>query len=80
MEKKVLGGPGEIRTLVSGSRAFGVRDLDQIIHDFWQYCSIEERLGQRQSRDYRNIARRFLQSSKGVVSRQAIREYLKGYL
>jgi integrase len=83
------GSPGEIRTLVSGSRAeekslnqasFVVKDIDWVVSDLWQYCKIEERLSDKVSKDYKNVANRFLLSCNGEISRQAIREFLKPYL
>ena len=83
-----FGSPGEIRTLVSGSKAqpsqnqasFVISDIDWVVSDFWQYCKIEERLSKKVARDYKNVAKRLLLSCDGQLSRQAIREFLKPYL
>jgi len=83
-----FGSPGEIRTPVGGSKAqirrnyasFAIKDIDWTVSDFWQYCKIEERLSDKVSKDYKNVARRFLLSYNGEVSRQSIREFLKPYL
>ncbi|MGB9135551.1 MAG: tyrosine-type recombinase/integrase, partial [Candidatus Bathyarchaeia archaeon] len=80
------GSPGEIRTLVSGSRAQEVQDsfvisaVDKTIADFWEYLKVEERLSKKVSKDYKNVAKRFLKLSVGNVSRQAVREFLKLYV
>ena len=87
-ETNVFGSPGEIRTLVGGSKAqviqnqanFVIKDVDWVVSDFWQYCKIEERLCAKVARDYKNVAKRFLMSCDGKVSRQVIREFLKPYL
>ena len=83
-----IGSPGEIRTLVNGSRAqrssnqtsFVINDIDWVVSDFWEYSKVEERLSKKVSKDYKNVARRFLKLSAGEVSRQAIREFLKLYV
>ena len=41
---------------------------------------IDERISPRIARDYRNTVRRFLKASNSVVSREAIRGYLRTYL
>ena len=84
----VFSSPGEIRTLVSGSKAqtiqnqasFTIKDIEWAVSDFWQYCKIEERLSKKVARDYKNVAKRLLFSCDGRLSRQAIREFLKPYL
>jgi hypothetical protein len=50
------------------------------VSDFWQYCKIEERLSEIVHSTYKNVARRFLLSFNGEVTRQTIREFLKPYL
>jgi hypothetical protein len=82
------GSPGEIRTLVGGSKAqrsqnsasFIISDIDWAVQDFYQYCKIEERLTSKVCNDYKYAARRFLLSCKGEISRQAIRDFLSPYL
>jgi hypothetical protein len=54
--------------------------VDWVVSDFWQYCKIEERLSEKVSKDYKTVAKRFLSSIKGEMSRQTIREFLKPYL
>jgi len=54
--------------------------VDWVVSDFWQYCKFEERLSDKVSKDYKNVAKRFLLSCNGEMSRQAIREFLKPYL
>ena len=86
--KQNIGSPGEIRTPVDGSKAqiiqnqasFTIIDVEWAVSDFWQYCKIEERLSNIVSKDYRNVARRFLLSCNGEISRQSIRDFLKYYL
>jgi len=51
-----------------------------VVSNFDDYCSINERLEPRVTRDYRNIAKRFLKHSNGVISTETIRSYLSGYL
>jgi integrase len=48
--------------------------------DFRKYCSVDERLGARVCKDYKNTALRFLRFSKGLVSRESVRAYLESYL
>ncbi len=86
-EKCVVGSPGGIRTLVSGSRAQCIQDnsliiddIDKIVTDFWEYLKVEERLSKEVSKDYKNVAKRFLKLSVGKVSRMAVREFLKLYV
>ncbi len=82
------GSPGAIRTPVYGSKAqirqnhasFTVKDVDWTVSDFWQHCTIDERLSAKVSKDYKNVTRRFLVSWNGVVSRQSIRQFLESYL
>jgi integrase/recombinase XerD len=81
----MVGSPGEIRTPVGGSKgqetaSVLINDVDWVVSDFWQYCKIEERLSEKVSKDYKNVARRFLLSCKGEVSRQSIRDFMKYYL
>ncbi len=84
----VFGSPGEIRTPVSGSRAqisqncasLVIRDIDWAVSDFWQYCKIEERLSDKVSGDYKNVAKRLLASCDGELSRETIRDFLRPYL
>jgi hypothetical protein len=67
----IVGSPGEIRTLVNGSRAqrsssqdsFVISDIDWVVSDFWEYSKVEERLSKKVSKDYKNVARRFHQLS-----------------
>lgn len=81
----VVGSPEEIRTPVSGSNVqrssnqtyFIIRDADWVVSGFWQYCKIEERLSDTVSRDYKNVARRLLNSCNGELSREAIRDFLR---
>jgi len=83
-----IGSPGEIRTLVNGSRAqrssnqtsFVINDIDWVVSDFWEYSKVEERLSKKVSKDYKNVARRLLKLSEGEVSRQAVRDFLKLYV
>jgi hypothetical protein len=76
----VVGSPGEIRTLVSGSRAQSsqdsllISDIEMTVADFWEYLKVEERLSKKVSKDYKNVARRFLKLSVGNVSRQSTQE------
>ncbi len=51
-----------------------------VIPKFYDYCSIDERLQPRVSKDYRNIIRRFLKHSENVVSEENIRSYLSAHL
>ena len=51
-----------------------------MISEFWDYCKIDERLTERVSRDYRNIALRFVKFSEGMISKDTIRGYLTEYL
>jgi len=82
------GSPGEIRTPVGGSKArkdgpesdLGLKLGISEISKFYDYCYVDERLEPRVARDYRNIARRFIKFSKGIVSRETIRSYLASYL
>jgi len=84
----ICGSPEEIRTPISGSKAqrssnqayFVVRDVDWVVSDFWEYCKIEERLSDKVSRDYKNVAKRLLMSCNGKLSREAIRDFLRPYL
>jgi integrase len=41
---------------------------------------VDERLGERVSKDYRQIIRRFLRFADGIVSKETIRGYLSSYL
>ena len=87
-ENHIIGSLGEIRTPVSGSKAqrsqnhasFVINDINWVVSDFWQYCKIEERLSDKVSMDYKNVAKRLLLSSNGELSRRSIREFLKPYL
>jgi hypothetical protein len=85
----MVGSPEEIRTPVSGSRAaqigqncapLVIRDVEWAVSDFWEYCNIEERLSNKVSRDYKNVAKRLLTSCNGALSREAIRDFLRPYL
>ena len=55
----------------SGSAAHNIvhriRSIDKTIKTFREYCIIDERLSKRVARDYKNIARRFLESCDGVL-------------
>jgi hypothetical protein len=81
------GSPREIRSLASGSRAtgsqncasFAVRDIDWTVSDLYQHCKFEERLSEKVCRDYRNVARRFLLTRNGEISRQSNGRFLEGW-
>jgi len=57
-----------------------IENIENTVLKFQEYCRIDERLEPRVSKDYRNIARRFLKHSNGVISRETIRSYLSTYL
>jgi len=54
-------------------------DADTVAR-FYEYSKIDERLTNRVSSDYRNIARRFLKASSGMISRETVRAYLTSYI
>ena len=56
------------------------KDIESVVSRFWEYCRVDERLEPRVAKDYKNIARRFLRLSNGVVSHESVRAYLKTYL
>jgi integrase len=60
------------------AQTFG--DVGKVIGDFQEYCVVDERLARVVGKDYKNIARRFLEHTKGVISRESIRSYLNTYL
>ncbi|MDH5448831.1 MAG: integrase [Candidatus Bathyarchaeota archaeon] len=60
--------------------ALRISNLEKTISDFAVYLTIDERLTKRMVKQYQYIAIRFLKHSKGIVSRDAIRSYLQGYL
>lgn len=47
---------------------------------FYDYCSVDERLEPRVCKDYKNQALRFLRFSEGEVSRESARAYLQSYI
>jgi len=57
-----------------------IENIEETTSKLYEYCHIDERLEPRVCKDYRGLARRFLNHSKGVVSREAIRAYLSSYL
>ena len=54
--------------------------MKKVVGEFWRYCEIDERLTEHVSKDYKNIARRFLNHSDGIISKETIRKYLTDYL
>jgi integrase len=56
-----------------------INDVEWAVSDFWEYCKIEERLSDKVSKDYKNVAKRLLQSCDGELSRDAIRDFLRPY-
>ena len=55
-------------------------NIPDTILEFDDYCKVVERLGKAVRRNYRCVARRFLNSSKGIVSRESVKAYLSTYL
>ena len=57
-----------------------VDNIGKVIGEFQEYCVVDERLAYVVGKDYKNIARRFLEHTKGVISRESIRSYLNTYI
>lgn len=57
-----------------------VQNVDKALAEFWEYCVVAERLTERVSGDYRQIAKRLLKFANGMVSEKTIRDYLATYL
>ena len=57
-----------------------VQDVDKALAEFWDYCVVTERLTERVSGDYQQIAKRLLKLANGMVSQKTIRDYLATYL
>jgi len=51
-----------------------------LVSEFDEYCKVVERLGKNVRRNYRCIAKRFLEATEGVVSRDSVKAYLSTYL
>jgi len=77
-------GMGIEKPMYSGSAASGfaqtIDDVGDVVSEFWEYCIIDERLSKSVAKDYKNIARRFLNHSNGGISRDTLRSYLNSYL
>ncbi len=65
---------------VRNSACVKIRNVEKTISDFVVYLSIDERLSKRVVRDYKYIVRRFLNHSRRLVNREALRGYLKYYV
>jgi integrase len=53
---------------------------DEILKGYYDFCVVNRSMQPRVAKDYRQIARRFLVSSKGIVSEEKVREYLSCFL
>ena len=65
---------------VRNSACVKIRNVEKTISDFAVYLSIDERLSKRVVRDYKYTVRRFLNQSRRLVNREALRSYLKHYV
>ena len=83
-----MAGPGGIEPPTPGLKAMRNLRFPQpslkvdfdIINEFYDFCFVDERLSKTVSSEYRRIARKFLEHSEGLVSRETIRDYLSLYL
>ena len=57
-----------------------VKDENKLILSFSRFCAIDERFTKRVSKDYKNIASRFLKHTNWKISKETIRAYLFSYL
>jgi integrase len=57
-----------------------VENIGKMVHEFQEHCIVDERLAHVVGKDYKNIARRFLEHTKGIISRESIRSYLNTYI
>jgi integrase len=57
-----------------------IENIGKVVSEFQEYCVVDERLAHVVGKDYKNIARRFLEHTKGVISRESIRSYLNTYI
>jgi len=64
---------------VRNSACVKIRNVEKTISDFAVYLSIDERLSKRVVRDKYTV-RRFLNQSRRLVNREALRSYLKYYV
>ena len=55
-------------------------NVENAIFEFDEYCRVVERLGKAVRRNYKCVAKRFLESAEGGVSRKSVEEYLSTYL
>ena len=55
-------------------------DVNDVTSKFWEYCLVDEKLTKRVAKDYKNIVKRFLKFSNGVVSHESVRAYLRSCL
>jgi len=65
---------------VRNSACVKIRNVEKTISAFAVYLSIDERLSKRVVRDYKYTVRRFLNQSRRLVNREALRSYLKYYV
>jgi len=65
---------------VRNSAYVKIRNVEKTILDFAVYLSIDERLSKRVVRGYKYTVRRFLNHSRRLVNREALRSYLKYYV
>jgi hypothetical protein len=71
--------PGTELTIDGRRFAIDSINRERLISEFYQHCSVDERLESRVCKDYKNLAIRFLGFSKGMVSRENVRAYLQSY-